>query len=82
MIRTQISISPAQARRLRRLAADRGISMAHVVREAIDAYAPDEAAARDERVKRAIAAAGRFDSGLTDVSERHDDYLAENPRGW
>jgi predicted DNA-binding protein len=82
MIRTQISISQAQARRLRRLAADRGTSIAHVVREAIDAYVPDDAAARAERVKRALAAAGRFTSGLTDVSDRHDDYLAEDPRGW
>jgi predicted DNA-binding protein len=82
MIRTQISISQAQARRLRRLAADRGISMAHVVREAIDAYAPDDAAARDERVRRAISAAGRFSSGLSDVSDRHDEYLAADPRGW
>ncbi len=56
--------------------------MAHVVREAIDAYVPDEAAAREERVRRAIAAAGRFRSGLTDVSDRHDDYLAEDARGW
>lgn len=82
MIRTQISISQSQARRLRRLAADRGISMAHVVREAIDAYAPDDAASREERIRRAISAGGRFSSGLNDVSDRHDEYLAEDPRGW
>jgi hypothetical protein len=82
MIRTQITISEQQARRLRRLAADRGVSMARLVREAIDAYAPDDAAARALRRERVLAAAGRFDSGLTDISERHDDYLAEDPHGW
>jgi hypothetical protein len=82
MIRTQITISERQARRLRRLAAERGVSMAHLIREAIEAYAPDDEAAKAARIERALAAAGRFDSGLTDVSERHDDYLAEDPTGW
>ena len=82
MIRTQITLTERQARRLRRLAADRGVSMATIVREAIDVYAPDDAAARSARTARVLAAAGRFDSGQVDVSERHDDYLAEDPRGW
>jgi hypothetical protein len=55
--------------------------MATIIREAVDGYVPDDEAARTARAAR-ILAAGRFDSGLTDVSERHDDYLAEDPRGW
>lgn len=82
MIRTQISITDEQARRLRRAAAGRDISIAHLVREAIDAYVTDADAGRGGRIERALAAAGRFDSGLTDVSHRHDDYLAEDPSGW
>ena len=82
MIRTQISLTERQARRLRRLAADRSVSMATIIREAIDVYVPDDEAARAARTARVLAAAGRFDSGLVDVSERHDDYLAEDPRGW
>jgi len=31
----------------------------------------------DERRRRAVLAARGFHSGLTDVSERHDDYLTE-----
>jgi hypothetical protein len=73
--RTQISITAQQATRLKRAASDRGISMAHVVREAIDAD-------RATRTRRARAAAGRFSSGRDDIGERHDDYLAEDPRGW
>jgi predicted transcriptional regulator len=82
MIRTQISITDEQARRLRRAAAGRDISIAHLVREAIDAYVTDVDAGRRGRLDRALAAAGRFNSGLTDVSDRHDDYLAEDPAGW
>lgn len=82
MLRTQISLTERQARQLRRLAADRGVSMATIVREAIDVYVPDDEATRSARVQRLLAVGGRFDSGLADVSERHDDYLAEDPRGW
>lgn len=31
----------------------------------------------EERRKRALAAAGRFHSGLSDLSVRHDDHLAD-----
>ena len=82
MIRTQISVTDEQARRLRRAAAGRDVSVAHLVREAIDAYVSDADTGWEARVERALAAAGRFDSGLTDVSERHDDYLAQEPPGW
>jgi hypothetical protein len=56
--------------------------MATVIREAIDLHVPDDDAARDEQVRRAREAAGRYRSDASDVSERHDDYLAEDPRGW
>lgn len=68
-------------RRIRRLAADRGVSIATVIREAVDAFAPDDETARTARAERVLTA-GIFDSGMADVSERHDDYLAEDPRGW
>lgn len=82
MHRTQISLTTAQAQRLRRIAAERGVSMAHVIRDAVDTYAVDDPSDRAERVRRARAVAGRFRSGLSDISERHDDYLAEDPTGW
>lgn len=82
MERTQISLTQAQMRRLRRASVQRGVSMAHLVREAVDAYVPDVEADRDALVRRALAAAGRFSSGRDDIGERHDDYLAEDPRGW
>lgn len=82
MERTQISLTTEQAARLRRTAAGRGVSMAHLIREAVDAYVVDEKSVRAELVQRALAAAGQFRSGASDVAERHDDYLAEDRDGW
>jgi hypothetical protein len=76
MIRTQIQFTEPQLRALRELAARRGASISELVREAVNTLTAAEALpSRDERRRRAIAAAGRFRSGRNDVSSRHDDYL-------
>jgi predicted DNA-binding protein len=82
MLRTQISLTEDQARRLKRVAADRGVSMATVIREAIELYVPEHDVSREERVRRVLESAGRYRSDVADASERHDDYLAEDARGW
>jgi predicted DNA-binding protein len=82
MERTQISLTSKQFERLRRASAERGVSMAHLVREAVDAYVVERSPSRAELAQRALAGAGRFRSGASDVAERHDDYLAEDPHGW
>ncbi len=79
MERTQISLEPEQADRLRRLAKERGVSMAHLIRDAVDqAYGSALVApSREELWDRAMAAVGCGASGLGDVARRHDDYLDE-----
>lgn len=77
MIRTQISLTEEQADRLRRTAALRGVSMAELIRQAVDRVIPPDSDERSWRIERALALAGKYDSGRSDVSERHDDYLAE-----
>lgn len=73
MVRTQIQLTDDQARELKRLAAQRQVSMATLVREAVDQLlSADERAARWER---ALAAVGRFRSDGSDVSTNHDGYL-------
>ena len=77
MIRTQVQLTEAQADKAKRIAAARGVSMAEVIREAVDQL-PD----RDDRAERwaralAVVGAGRDRDGATDVSVRHDEYLAE-----
>ncbi len=80
VIRTQISLTEAQMARLRKAAKSRHISIAAVIREAVDAAVPDEDARRRELYRRMMLAAGAFDSGLTDVAENHDEYLNEDSR--
>jgi hypothetical protein len=54
------------------------VSVAELVRRAVDAYVAVEIVPTfEERRRRALEAAGRFGSGKTDVGKRHDDYLAE-----
>jgi hypothetical protein len=79
MIRTQIQLTEAQAEKAKRLAIERGVSMAEVIRELIDgAPERDDRAERSTRALVALRRAGFRDrEGRTDVSERHDEYLAE-----
>jgi hypothetical protein len=76
MERTQISLTSAQARELRRLARKRGTSMAALIREAVD-RTYGGGTADEARWQRALESVGGFRSGRSDVSERHDDDLAE-----
>jgi hypothetical protein len=75
MVRTIIQLREPQAAALERVAHRRGVSKAAVIREALDALLTREG--RDERVERALAAAGCGASGVSDLAERHDDYLAD-----
>ncbi len=79
MVRTQIQLTERQARELKRMAAREGVSMAEVIRMAVDAKIHGAAieVTWEERVRRALAATGKYRSGLKDVAEKHDDYLAE-----
>jgi hypothetical protein len=80
MERIQIQVTSVQADRLREQAAQRGISIAALVREAIDAAFRDalRAPSQADRWKRSRAAVGRYGSGKPgSVSERHDEYLEE-----
>jgi hypothetical protein len=76
MIRTQIQLTEDQARELKRIAAERGISVSAVIREAVEkAVTVDDGPARR---RRALNAVGRFRSGKKDVGTEHDRYLAED----
>jgi hypothetical protein len=77
MIRTQISLSEDQMRRLRAEARRRRVPIAEVVREAVDRLVPHDPGDHDARFRRALAAAGRFRSGTGDLAARHDDIAGE-----
>lgn len=78
MVRMQIQFTEEQARELRRIAAERSLSVAAVAREAVDRLlveggAPTADAGRDQ----ALSIMGRFNSGRSDISVDHDRYLDE-----
>ena len=78
MIRTQIQLTEEQAKAIKTLAMKRNTSVAELIRRSVDELL-QKAVGADlaERRRRALAAAGRFHSGKTDISTNHDDYLAE-----
>lgn len=73
MTRTTITIDEDVRRRLRRIAADRGVSMATIIREAID-----EKAGRLAPRPRSLGVGA---SGTTDTARRSAEERAE-PRPW
>lgn len=76
MIRTQISLTDDQMRRLRREARRRHVSLAAVIRDAVDRVVPDEDALRRDRIDTLLAAAGSAGSGTGLVARDHDAELA------
>ncbi len=76
MVRTQIQLTEQQARALRELAAEKGVSMAELIRQAVERVIEENE--RDEKWRRALSAMGQYRSGLTDVAENHDKYLDED----
>ena len=78
VVRTQIQLSEVQFKALKELSTSQNISMAELIRQAVDVLLRStNEINHEERKRRAIAAAGRFHSGLTDLSTNHDRYLAE-----
>jgi hypothetical protein len=79
MIRTQIQLTEDQASRMKSAAARRGVSMAELIRQAIEMLlAQGGERSEGELRKRAAEAAGRFHSGLKTVAVNHDSFLAED----
>jgi hypothetical protein len=78
MVRTQIQLTEEQARKVKKIAASRGVSMAEVIRDALEgAIRSYPGGASEQKRKRALEIIGKFRSGKRDVSRKHDAYLAE-----
>lgn len=78
MIRTQVQLTNEQVGKLKELAITYDVSMAELIRRSInDFLAARRPIDTEERKRRALAAIGRFRSGLSDVSANHDRYLAD-----
>jgi len=78
MVRTQIQLTEEQVVLLKKMAAAQHDSMAEIIRQAIDFFIKAKQEEGEEhRRSRALAAAGRFRSGVKDLAASHDAYLTE-----
>ena len=78
MVRTQIQLTKEQADALKRLATAQGISMAELIRRGVEILLHShKIVTPEERRQRAVAVAGRFHSGRSNLSRKHDEHLAE-----
>jgi len=78
MIRTQVQLTEEQSISLKRLSAEKGKPVAELIRQGIDIVLQSaDMVSPEEQRKRAISVAGRFQSGVSDLSRKHDKHLAE-----
>jgi len=78
LIRIQVQVTAAQADFLRALGAEKGRSLADLVREAVDGLIQEYQGIDPEtRRASALGVVGRFRSGLCDVAAEHDRYLGD-----
>jgi RecA/RadA recombinase len=78
MIRTQIQLTEDQAKALKKIAQSRHLSVAELIRKAVDTVIKSNTVVNaEERHKRAMEIVGKFSSGKRDVSKKHDLYLTE-----
>jgi hypothetical protein len=80
VVRTQVQLTEEQASALKRLAAERGVSMATLVREGVDRVVGEDT--WEAKRRRALAVVGKYRSGHTDIARNHDKYLAEDFFDW
>ena len=78
MVRTQIQLTESQARALKKIAQSQHLSVAELIRRAVDTTIKSSSVIdTEERHKRAMEIVGKFRSGKRDVSKKHDLYLTE-----
>ncbi len=78
MIRTQIQLEENQYKRLKKMSTEKGVSMARLIREGVNTILSIENhISPEERQARALSVIGKFQSGKSDIAEKHDEYLAE-----
>ena len=77
MIRTQVQLTEEQMAGLKAMAAKKGVSIAELVRRGVNEVLKAPLVSDEELRRRAIAFAGKYGSGLSDISENHDRYLEE-----
>jgi metal-responsive CopG/Arc/MetJ family transcriptional regulator len=83
LVKTQVQLPKEDLEALRRVAAEEGVSVSELVRRAVKARLELSCKpSREELWERAGKVIGKYDSGVTDLAERHDDYFVEAIESW
>ncbi len=77
MIRTQVQVEDDQMEWLKSRAKEQGVSVSKLFRESVKLYIKAMTKPPKDKKKRAMRAIGKFSSGKTDVSVKHDSYLTD-----
>jgi Spy/CpxP family protein refolding chaperone len=77
MIRTQIQLTPEQARQLKKMADRENKSVAEMIRISVDKMITTDGKSSDDSMRhKALKAFGKL-HGAVNLAENHDDYLVE-----
>ncbi len=82
LVKKNVSLRDDQVKALKKLAKQHKLSVASLVRKSVDDFLIKLSGKTysKQAAEAAIKAAGRFHSGHSNVSNRHDDYLADEYR--
>ena len=75
MVRTQIQFEEATYQKLKERSRETGESISALVRRSLNQKLDDQE--MDSRWQRALSSLGKFESGLRDLAEKHDSYMAD-----
>ena len=78
MIRTQIQLTEQQYDKIKELARQQQISVASIVRTAVDQLLVSGKPSRDMLYGNAVKVIGKYRAGQPDISVHHDRYLGED----
>ncbi len=77
-VSARVKLTEEQSLALRNIASQEHVSVEDIIRWAVDYWLQTHGAISvEERRRRALSVVGKFHSGKSDVSERHDKYLAD-----
>ena len=80
MVSTRVKLTEHQIHQLEELASQSGCSPEELIRRSVDELLKKGKLkpSRESRKERALAIIGRYNSGLGDLAQEHDKYLAED----
>jgi len=77
MVRTQIQLTEEEVEKLRELSAVRRVSVAALIRQAVDQFIVSGNPDRSTLYRQAGSVIGKYKADRSDISMNHDGYLEE-----